>query len=275
MRADQPQFLLAAGCTDLMLRMRDARVSGLINIFGLPELRTVRWTVEGPDSWVHIGACTTYADIIASTLIAERLPVLRACARQIGALQIQERGTVGGNIVTSSPVGDTLPMWLALNAELIVASVRGERTIAYSEFCTGYRQTALHDDELLVAVRVPCKSTVNPTAEDQRFFFWRKVGTRQAQAISKVSMAGFASVEEGRVVRLGVALGAVADRPFLFRAAHELSAGQVMNTALRERLRLHLLESIEPIDDVRSSARYRSDVAGNLLEHFLLQLSGH
>src|SRR5690606_35615560 len=120
--------------------LRRPQPPGVIDLFGLAPLRGIR---EEQDGAVRIGAGTTYADVLGSALVAELFPALRACAREVGALQIQERGTVGGNIATSSPVGDTLPVWLALDAELELGATSGRRTVPYHAFCTGYRKVDL------------------------------------------------------------------------------------------------------------------------------------
>ena len=262
-RADHPQWLVIAGCTDVMVGATERPAPpGLIDVFGLPELVGVR---IAPDA-VVIGAATPYAEILASEIVRDRLPALSACVREIGAAQIQARGTMGGNIATSSPVGDTLPVLLAHDARVRVASARGERVIPYTEFCTGYRTTALADDELIVAVEIPAPSVDTRTS-------WRKVGTRKAQSISKVMAAIAARVEGGRLSRCRVALGAVADRPVRIEAAERLLEGATAGPDAAEAAAEAVREAITPIDDVRSSADYRRFVAGNLVRRFVLDVA--
>lgn len=261
-RAEHPDWWLLAGGTDLMVGQR-AAPRGVIDLFGLPELRGVRR--EGDRVW--IGAATTYAELIRSDLVRELLPCLHACAREVGALQIQERGTIGGNVATSSPVGDTLPVLLALDAEVELASASARRTLAYHGFCTGYRQTALTADELIVGLSIP---TPAPGTRQ----FWRKVGTRRAQAISKVMVAAAARLGPGReVVHARLAMGAVAALPLRLEGVEELLRGEVPGPELARRARAAVEEAITPITDVRSTAPYRSAAAGNLAARFVLELA--
>ena len=191
------------------------------------------------------------------------MPILAAAAREIGALQIQARGTVGGNLGTSSPVGDSLPVWLALGAEIEVASAaRGARRIAYADYCTGYRTTQLAADELIVAVWAPV-----PIAGTR--LFWRKVGTRRAQSISKVMAAAALRVDRGRIAEARIGLGAVADRPIRAVAAELAIAGRPAGPEAAAAAHAALAEALAPITDVRSTADYRLAIAQNLVARFV------
>src|SRR6185436_8475097 len=192
--------------------------------------------------------------------IRERLAPLAAAAREIGALQIQARATLGGNVGTSSPVGDSLPVLLALDAELEVASVRGARRVPYRDWCTGYRTTRLATDELIVCAHVPVPGRRTRTA-------WRKVGTRRAQSISKVMGAAAITFDGDTVVGARVALGAVADRPIRVAAVEAAVRGLRLAEAA-EAARAAVRAAIQPIDDVRSTAAYRCEVAQNLVARF-------
>jgi CO/xanthine dehydrogenase FAD-binding subunit len=177
------------------------------------------------------------------------LPILAAAAREIGGVQIQNRGTLGGNIANGSPAGDTLPVLAVSDAVLVLASAAGERRVPFNSFYTGYRQSVLRADELILAVEVPRVS-------GRQWF--RKVGTRAAQAISKVVMAGIRS-ESPRL-----ALGSVA--PTVVRLP--LTEAALASGAPIRELRRTLETEIRPIDDLRSTAEYRRRVSGNLLEQF-------
>lgn len=263
-RQRHPDFAVLAGGTDLLVAAsQKPRPVGVIDLFGLGELQGVRATGDGG---LVIGAATTYAAILASDEVRARLPILAEASREIGALQIQARGTVGGNLGTSSPVGDTLPVWLAADAEIELASTSGRRGVPYAAYCTGYRTTQLRADELIVAVHVPPL----PEGAVQR---WRKVGTRRAQSISKVMFAGVARVEDGRVAHVRLALGAVADRPVRVLAAEEAVLGQAPGAELAERAKRALRGAITPIDDVRSTAAYRLAVAENVVARFVRSLA--
>jgi CO/xanthine dehydrogenase FAD-binding subunit len=263
LRRDRPDWVVLAGGTDLLVGAgHRPSPPGVIDLFGLAELCGV---TRAPDGGVRIGAATTYAALLASPVIERELPALWACAREVGALQIQARGTIGGNLATSSPVGDTLPVWLALDAELELASTAGVRRLPYAAFITGYRATALAAGELIAAVRVPPRAAGLVQA-------WRKVGTRRAQSISKVMVALAARLEDGRVVEPRIALGAVADRPIRARAA-EAAAGGLAPADAAVAARAALIAAITPIDDVRSTAAYRREVAGNVVARLLADLA--
>jgi CO/xanthine dehydrogenase FAD-binding subunit len=178
--------------------------------------------------------------------------MLVAAAREIGGPQIQNRGTIGGNIANGSPAGDTLPVLAAADAMIVVTSVHGDRRVPFVEFYTGYRRSVLRPDELLAAVEIPA------VAGRQWF---RKVGTRAAQAISKVVMAG---IDPGRGRAPRIAVGSVA--PTVVRLpSTEAALGSGASLADAQDI---LLDEIHPVDDVRSTAEYRRRVAANLLASF-------
>lgn len=263
-RAAHPDFTVLCGGTDLLVASgRRAEPPGLIDVFGLGELVGVR---EDHDGSVIIGAATTYTDILGSDIARRELPALVAAAREVGALQIQARGTLGGNIGTSSPVGDTLPVLLALDAAIELGSPAGRRIVPYAAFCTGYRTTALGPGELIVAVRIPPR----PPGLVQR---WRKVGTRKAQSISKIMLAAAARTEGGRLVDVRLGLGAVADRPIRARGTEAAVRGMAPGAEAARAARQALAAEIRPIDDIRSTARYRLAVAQNLVARFLTDLA--
>lgn len=264
-RADHPDWLVLAGGTDAMVgAVRRPRPPGVIDLFGLPALTGIDRTAEGA---LRIGAATPFARIARDDRLRAHAPALAAAAREIGALQIQARATIGGNVGTSSPVGDSLPVLLALDAAIEVASVDGDRLVPYEEFCTGYRQTALRADELIVAVRIPA------AAAGLRQF-WRKVGTRRAQSISKVAIAAAARVDaSGVVTNARIGLGAVRDRPMRARAAEAEIIGQSPTAEIAQRAADAALADIAPIDDVRSTADYRRTVAANLVRRFAMWLA--
>jgi CO/xanthine dehydrogenase FAD-binding subunit len=236
-----------AGCTDLYVALNAGTLQAtrFLDIWALDELRGI--DVDG--GTLRLGALTTYRDVLASPYVAARLPMLADASRQVGAAQIQQRGTLGGNIVNASPAGDTLPVFAAAEAVVVLRSIRGERRVPFTEFYTGYRATVRQPDELVVRIDVP------PVPGRQWF---RKVGTRAAQAISKVVVAAV------RSERPRVALGSVA--PVVVRARRTEEA--LASGAALERAQAVLAEEISPIDDVRSTAAYRLQVSKNLLARF-------
>jgi CO/xanthine dehydrogenase FAD-binding subunit len=239
-----------AGCTDLYVALNagELKSTGFLNLWPLESLRRIALR----DATLSIGALCTYTDLIRSGLVRTRMPMLVAAAREVGGPQIQNRGTIGGNIANASPAGDTLPVLAAADATVVLGSVRGQRRVAFTEFYTAYRRTVLRPDELIVAIEIP------PIRGRQWF---RKVGTRAAQAISKVVMAAAGS-GSGEAPR--IAIGSVAPTVVrLPRTEKALASGASIAEAQRI-----LTDEIVPIDDVRSTAEYRRRVAANLLASF-------
>jgi len=249
--------MVLAGGTDLMVNANHrAAPSGILDLWRLPAIGFVRIS----DDSIAIGAGTTWHEVERHPAIQARMRPLAAAAREIGALQIQARATLGGNVGTSSPVGDSLPVLLALDAELEVASVRGRRRVPYHAWCTGYRTTQLLADELIIAAHVPVPGPGTRTT-------WRKIGTRRAQSISKVMGAAAIMLDGDLVTDARVALGAVADRPIRITAVEAAVRGQRLGDA-GEAARVAVRAAIRPIDDVRSTATYRREVAENLVARF-------
>jgi CO/xanthine dehydrogenase FAD-binding subunit len=259
---------LLAGGTELMVALNTGRLGtrSLISIQHLRELRFIRIT-EGA---VHIGAGTTFTDIRRNVTIARELPMLVRAASWTGSIANQNRGTVGGNICNASPAADTPPALLAYDASVTMLSVRGERTIPYGRFHHGYKRTELQPDEVLYSVNVP---RIYEGWEQ----YIRKVGTRNAQAISKTALAGVALVRERQIEDIRIGAASLADRPLRCVGAEDAVRGQLLSGKdLEHTIRLGraaLAREAKPIDDIRSTALYRSAVAANLLEEFLRQLA--
>jgi CO/xanthine dehydrogenase FAD-binding subunit len=256
-----------AGGTDLLVQITGEigdPPERVLDIWHLDELRGI--AVDG--DWLVLGALTTYTELRRSPLVAEFLPALGEAAATIGAAQIQNRGTIGGNVANASPAGDTLPLLLACDAELVCGSRRGERTVAAADFWPSYRETALAGDELLLRVRIPLV-----TDRQVRF---RKVGTRRAQAISKVVMAlawrAVGEHDSWRGVRLS--LGSVAATPIRAPATEAVLEGSVPDEPTADRAASVLAGELHPIDDVRSSADYRRAVAARVLHRLIREAGG-
>jgi CO/xanthine dehydrogenase FAD-binding subunit len=248
--ARRPQGLrVLAGGTDLMAalnaRVGVERIGQVLDIWRVPELRGIAFN----EGFLCIGALTTYAQLLRSPLVLEQLPVLAAVSREVGAVAIQNRGTLGGNVCTASPAGDTLPLLLAAEARLVVGGPRGERVIPVEEFFVAYRKTALGADELLLRIELP----LLPGAR----LAYRKVGTRKAQSVSRVLVA----VRKGGGP-LRIAAGCVAPVPLRCRHAEAAAAAG-------GDLRAALEKDIAPIDDVRATALYRGRVTANVLARLL------
>lgn len=252
MLRDEGPVTPLAGCTDLYVALNFGTLTDrtFLNLWGLHALRTIAVRREV----LTIGALATHTDLIRSPLVRKHLPMLAAAAREIGGVQIQNRGTIGGNVANASPAGDTLPVLAAADATVVLKSADGMRRVPFTSFYTGYRQSIRRHDELIVAFEIP-------RIRGRQWF--RKVGTRAAQAISKVAMAGVS----GKLVR--IAIGSVA--PTVVRAKHAeaaLNAGASVEIAQQA-----LLDDIAPIDDIRSTAEYRRRVSANLLARFLADTS--
>ena len=261
-----PEVTLLAGGTDVMawLHAGGFEPKRIIDIWSIrPECAAI---VEEDDA-VSVGALATFSEIIAADSIQNWFPAFAKGCGEIGATQIQNRGTLGGNIGGSSPAGDTLPLLLAYDAEIVVESVRGARSIPYESYCMGYRSTALQHDEMITGVRLP-------KPPPGSFHFWKKVGTRAAQSISKVMVAGVGRLVDDKVVALRIGVGSVAPVPLLLSSVSDLVQGHALDDKLIAQARLTAEAEISPIDDVRSTADYRRIVAGNLVVRFLEELAG-
>ena len=254
-----------AGGTDLMVLLEAGRLEHR-RFFSIRHLKELRGVAEAGGA-VRVGALTTYADVRRSEVLGRHFPMLGQAARETGGIAIQNRGTVGGNIANASPAADTPPALLAYGASVELVSAGGTRLVPYAEFHTGYKRTVMRDDELIAAVVLP------RPAEGARHFY-RKVGTRRAQAISKVCFAALAWVEGGALGGVRVALGSVAPVVLRCRRTEGVLNGSRPGAELSEAAAAELAREITPIDDVRSTARYRTRVAQNLLAEFLSGLSG-
>jgi CO/xanthine dehydrogenase FAD-binding subunit len=266
--SERGRHALIAGGTELMVALNTRRLESrsLLSIQHLRELRFIRVTADA----VHIGAGTTFTGIRRDETIARELPMLVQAASWTGSIANQNRGTLGGNICNASPAADTPPALLAYDASVTLVSVRGERTVPYSRFHLGYKKTALELDEILCSVSVP------RAYEGWRQYI-RKVGTRNAQAISKTALAGIALVRENEIEEIRIGAASLADRPLRCVGAENALRGRPLAEAdLENTVRLGraaLAREAKPIDDIRSTAMYRSAVAANLLEEFLRQVS--
>jgi carbon-monoxide dehydrogenase medium subunit len=266
-----PAWRPIAGGTDLLVELAAGRGEPPDRILDLDRLSELRQIALEPRALV-IGALATYAELRRSALVSEIAPALLEAAATVGAVQIQARGTIGGNVGTASPAGDTLPVLLALDADVVVGGPRGERVVPFGEFFTGYRRIDRADDELILRLRVP----IIPGREAR----FRKVGTRRAQAISKVSLAlawrdGSGPDGRGRSWNgVRVALGSVAAVPIRSTAAEAVLEGAAPTPETADRAAEALAAELSPIDDVRSTAAYRRVVAARVLHRLVREAGG-
>ncbi|MGC2401642.1 MAG: FAD binding domain-containing protein [Acidobacteriaceae bacterium] len=249
-----------AGGTELMVQYSAGRLGArkLVSLWGLPELRRI----ESSASEVLIGAGCTYTDLRNHPVIAREFPLLARAASWTGSIANQNRGTLGGNIVNASPAADSLPALMVYEAELLLASARGTRRVPYVEFHSGYKQTLLAADEIIRAI------ALRPQFAEYQSYS-RKVGTRNAQAIAKLCLAGLGKVAGQQVEDVRLAIGSMAVTPLRLRQTEKVLCGGRAGSALLAEARKALEAEVAPIDDIRSSAAYRIQVAGNLLQEFV------
>ena len=252
-----------AGGTDLMVLLEAGRLQhqNYINIWPLDELREIQVT----DEHITLGTLTTYTDVQSNAILRSEFPMLCQAASETGGLAIQNRGTLGGNIVNASPAADSPPALLAYDADIELTTTKGSRWISYQGFHTGYKEMQIEPNELLTRIRLP-RQTSNC------LHYYRKVGTRKAQAISKVCLAAVGRKEDQRIGDIRIAFGSVA--PIVIRCVSTESQlrGKPFATSTMKSARESLMKEIVPIDDIRSTAAYRLRVAANLLVDFLNDL---
>nr|WP_153819158.1 FAD binding domain-containing protein [Polyangium spumosum] len=260
--------VLLAGGTDWVVEqeLKPPRGDGaplplVVDISRMDELRGISLT----RGLLRIGAATTYLEIRQNPAVIERTPLLVAMARELGALQIQARGTLGGNLATASPAADGVAALAAYDATVVVKSVRGERRIPFSSLQTGYKQGTRAPDEVIVAVEIAVPPEGSP-------WFWRKVGTRRAQAISKVALAGIAARSEDRAVRFGLGMASVAPVTATLLQTRALVLSRPLPAITAQDLDAAVLSDIAPLSDVRSTREYRLHAAKAVVRGFLRDL---
>jgi CO/xanthine dehydrogenase FAD-binding subunit len=253
-----------AGGTDLMVLFEAGKLDHkrFLNLWPLRELKGI----EVKDDFVIIGGLTTYTQIQANEVLREEFSMLCQAASETGGIAIQNRGTLAGNIANASPAADSPPALLVYDAEIELVSSTGPRIVAYKDFHLGYKQTVMRSDEIINKIRLPRKTLGLKTN-------YRKVGTRKAQAISKVCFASAMRLSENKIEDVRIAFGSIAPVPLRCVKTEELIRGQALDQTLIERAKAELQNEIAPIDDIRSTALYRNRVAANLLEEFLAQSS--
>ena len=263
--AEEPAaWLPIAGGTDVMVQYAAGRLPRrkLVSIWNLPELRRT----EVFASEIQIGAGSTYRDLLEHEIIGREFALLASAARWTGGIANQNRGTIGGNIANASPAADSLPALLVYEAELILVSARGERRVPYTRFHLDYRKTGLARDELIRAVCLPRRFS-------GYYAHARKVGARKAQAIAKVCFAALGRLAKGAVEDIRLAMGSVAPVPLRLSETEGIVKGRPIDPGVIRLAGRTAAAEIRPIDDIRSTARYRAAVAGNLVAEFLEQLS--
>jgi OHCU decarboxylase len=258
--AGEPDWQPIAGGTDIMVSYAAGKLSTprLVSIWNLPELRRI----EIFPNEIRIGAACTYTDLRESSVVANEFPLLARAASWTGGIANQNRGTLGGNIVNASPAADSLPALLAYDADLILISARGERRVAHRDFHLGYKTMLLAPGELI-------RSVCLPRVYAGYRYYARKVGSRNAQAIAKVCFAGLGLASHRVIEDVRIAIGAVAPVPFRLAETERILRGKTIDPPLLDLARKTAGAEVRPIDDIRSTARYRARVAANLVAEFL------
>ncbi len=277
-------YKVLAGGTDLYVLINGGLIKpeGVISLWGLQELSHIKDSGD----YIYVGSLVTHTNIVNSDTIRINLPALAEASSTIGARQIQNRGTIGGNIMNASPAGDTLPPLMAYDAEIEVSSVDGSRWIKFTDFYSGYRKSVLRPNEILTRIKIK-----KPHPYEVSKFL--KIGTRKAQAISKI-MGAFrikiegsaapatqdefarrggrgtcASAECVTVQSVAIAYGSVAPVPIRTPKTEGLLRGRALNKGLITQAVDSVKNEVAPIDDIRSTGEYRRHVAGVLLQRFL------
>lgn len=261
LRAQNPKAVCFAGGTDLMVLLSRDIIDpeAFINLQSIedPEIRSI--TMEGDK--LRIGAMATHHEIAISQLVKTHAPILSEAAASVGARQIQNRGTIGGNIANASPAGDTLPPLLALDAEIELSSINGTRLVPMSELYVGYRKLCARPEEWITAVFIP-------VFQGEQKMWFRKIGSRRALTISKLSFAGRLVMKDGIVEDARLAFGSVAATSVRARKTEAALVGHAIDPELASML----TEDLHPIDDLRSTAEYRITVAQNVVRTWLKSL---
>lgn len=254
-----------AGGTDLMVLLEAGKLAHrkYLNIWNCAELRGI----AASDDYIELGALTTYTEIRRDEILAREFPLLCRAAAETGSIATQNRGTLGGNIANASPAADSPPALLVYDAEIEMVSAGGARWVPYHRFHFGYKQMDLQPSELIRRIRLPRNK------RDWKQYF-RKVGTRRAQAISKICFAAAARVDAGKIADVRIVLGSVAPTVIRATRAEEALRGRQPATEIIKAAQDALAGEIAPIDDMRSTSRYRRAVARNLLAEFIESLAG-
>jgi xanthine dehydrogenase small subunit len=263
LRADHPEAQIVAGCTDvgLWVTKMHMRFAQVLDVTRVRELQRV----EAYENHLAIGAAVTLTDAFEA-LVSER-PQLKTFANRFAGLPVRNSGTLGGNIANGSPIGDSMPLLIALGAHVVLLSGRGHRDLPLEQFYTGYRKNVLAADEVVAWVKVP---RPHP-GELLRAY---KISKRYDDDISAVCLVISAQIRDGIVERIGIGAGGVAATPVRALQAEAALRGQPWTAEAAQRAAAALRSEFQPISDMRASASYRCEVLGNLMQRFWLESQG-
>ncbi|MED3573148.1 xanthine dehydrogenase family protein subunit M [Cytobacillus praedii] len=261
---NETEHRIIAGGTDAVVRMKEGkwRPSAWINIKGLKDLRYIK----EKNGAIHIGPLTTHTDIIHSPLLQKRADVLVEACREVGAVQMQNMGTIGGNIGTASPAGDTIPALYVLEASIELQSINSSRIIPINQLFTGPGRTVIKPNEMITNI------IIKPQTENEIGIF-QKLGPRKAQSISIVNVAIMLSMASNRECLGGkIAFGAVAPTIIRAKKCEALLSLNPLTDDIIENIAKVAWKEVMPITDGRATAEYRRDMASALLERGLFRL---
>lgn len=263
LRAENPEAQLVAGCTDvgLWVTKMHKRLPQVLDLTRVAELREI----QRDEAQLTIGAAVTLSDAFEA-LVADR-PQLATFAQRFAGLPVRNSGTLGGNVANGSPIGDSMPLLIALGATLVLASAHGQREVALEEFYTGYRKNVLAPDEVVAFVRVP-------RPQPGEFLRAYKISRRYDDDISAVCLAVNLALQDGRVAGVRMGAGGVAATPVRACQAEAALQGQAWTADAAQRAGTALRAEFNPISDMRASAAYRAEVLGNLMQRFWLESQG-
>ncbi|MEG6523883.1 FAD binding domain-containing protein [Desulfotomaculum sp. 1211_IL3151] len=260
-----PQVEVLAGGTDLLVKWKNNLIDPqrAMNILKLTELKFIR----EEKGQLIIGPLMTHQELTEADLVRKNAPILAAACAQVGSLQIRNRGTLGGNLVTASPAGDTIPALVVANASLTLRSAQAERIVSIRDFFKGPGKTVLQPGELLTAITVPCRTS-------DETYFYRKLGQRQAMAISIVSVACKAKLVNQVIKDIQIACGSVGPTVLeLTQTARNLTGCGLQDKKILA-LAANAGSETNPISDIRAAKEYRRDMVGALLYEGLQKLQG-
>lgn len=255
--AEQPEAILIAGGTDVLIGVRSGKLAGrlLVSIHGLPELTGVMLEDDGT---LCIGPCTVFSEITAHSLIREHAQMLGEAVDEVGSPQIRNMGTIGGNIANAATSADSAPSLFAMNAELELTGAEGVRRLPIAEFYTGPGKSVRRHDEILTGIRI--------RKQDYEHFAGRylKYGKRNAMEISTLGCAAWVRLKDGEIDELRLAFGVAAPTPMRCTGAEALAKGQKPNEDLYAALAEQVRREITPRSSWRASAEFRLQIAGEL-----------
>lgn len=244
---------IVAGGTDLILELERGVRKGIDTLVDVTRIPKMKQIVMDEDEVIHLGPLVTHNDCVCSKLIVERGYPLARAAWEVGAPQIRNRGTIAGNLITASPANDTITPLMAMGAWVILASKRGERRVPLTEFYQGVRKTVMQPDEMMLDIAFPAFNA------SQRGTFI-KLGLRRAQAISLVDAAVVLELQDGKIGRAKITLGAVAPTIVHASNAEVYLEGRQLNEVTISHAAELAMQTATPIDDVRGSADYRKEM---------------